>query len=185
MLYRDEHGVGRFPLSDRIYTPIVNCHEVKMNSDGFQYDSRLPFQLPSKEKVNWTLGDSFLTLLYLNLFFFRRGRTSAFLNTSGTIDSANDLFTISLIIGIKVSKHGLSTCVGMGSSSHDFTGAFVKIFLISSVVTGENVVSGVPSNFTSALNMSESFGDNPRVELRSFLILSILPRKNLPNRLAS
>jgi hypothetical protein len=23
---------------------------------------------------------------------------------------------------------GLSTCVGMGSSSHDFTGAFVKIF---------------------------------------------------------
>jgi hypothetical protein len=31
MLYRDEHGVGRFPLSDRIYTPIVNCHEVKMN----------------------------------------------------------------------------------------------------------------------------------------------------------
>jgi hypothetical protein len=47
--------------------------------------------------------------------FFRRGRTRAFLNTSGTIDSANDLFTISLIFGIKVSKHGLSTCVGMGS----------------------------------------------------------------------
>ena len=69
MPYRDEHGVGRFTLSDRIYTPIVNCHEVKMNSDGFQYDSRLPFQLHSKEKVNWTLGDSFLTLLYLNLFF--------------------------------------------------------------------------------------------------------------------
>jgi hypothetical protein len=86
-----------------------------------------------------------------------------------------------LTIGIKVSKHGLSTCVGMGSSSHDFTGAFVKIYLISSVVTGENVVSGVPSNFTSALNMSYSLGDYPRVELRSFLILSIFPRKNLPN----
>ena len=114
MLYRDEHGVGRFPLSDKIYTPIVNCHEVKMNPDGFQYDSRLPFQLPSNEKVNWPLGDSFLTLLYLNLFFFRRGRTSAFLNNSGTVDSANDLLTISLIIGIKVSKHGLSTCVGRG-----------------------------------------------------------------------
>jgi hypothetical protein len=40
--------------------------------------------------------------------FFRRGRTSAFLNTSGTVDSVNDLFTISLIIEIKVSKslHG-------------------------------------------------------------------------------
>ena len=58
MLYRDEHGVGRFPMSDRIYMPIVNCHEVKMNSDGFQYDSRQLFQLPSKEKVNWTLGDN-------------------------------------------------------------------------------------------------------------------------------
>ena len=107
------------------------------------------------------------------------------MHTAGTIDSANDLFTISLIIGIKVSKYGLSTCVGMGSSSHYFTGAFVKIFLISSVVAGENVVSGVPSNFTSALNMSESLGDDPRVELRSFLILSIFPRKHLPNRLAS
>jgi hypothetical protein len=42
---------------------------------------------------------------------------------------------------LTVSKHGLSTCVGMGSSSHDFTGAFVKIFLISSVVIGENVAS--------------------------------------------
>lgn len=59
MLNHDEHGVRRFPLSDRIYTRIVNCHEVKMNSDGFQVDSRLPFQLPSKEKVNWTLGGSF------------------------------------------------------------------------------------------------------------------------------
>ena len=107
------------------------------------------------------------------------------MNTSGTIDSANDLFTISLIIGIKVSKHGLSPCVRMGSSSHDLTGAFVKIFLISSLVTGEHVVSGVPSNFTSALNMSKSLGDDPRVELRSFLILSIFQRKNLPNRLAS
>jgi hypothetical protein len=29
-----------------------------MNADGFQYDSRLPFQLPSKEKENWTLGDN-------------------------------------------------------------------------------------------------------------------------------
>ena len=33
--------------------------------------------------------------------------------------------------------------------------------------------------------MSESFGDDPRVKLRSFLILSIFPRKNPPNRLAS
>ena len=94
------------------------------------------------------------------------------MNTSGTIDSANDLFTISLIIGIKVSKHGLSTCVGMESCSHEFTGAFVKIFLISSVVTGAHFVSGVPSNFTSALDMSKSLGDDPRVELRSFLIFS-------------
>jgi hypothetical protein len=60
-----------------------------------------------------------------------------------------------------------------------FTGAFVKIFLISSVVIGENVASHVPTNFTSALNMSESLGNDPRVELRSFLILSIFPRKNL------
>jgi hypothetical protein len=33
--------------------------------------------------------------------------------------------------------------------------------------------------------MSKSLGDDPRVELRSFLILSIFQRKNLPNRLAS
>jgi hypothetical protein len=44
-----------------------------------------------------------------------------------------------------------------GSSSHDFTGASVKIFLISSVVTGENGVSGVPSNITSALNIVYAF----------------------------
>jgi hypothetical protein len=94
MVYRKGRCLDKRPLSDRIYTPIVNCHEVKMNSDGFQYDSRLPFQLPSNSSLS-------------KFGFFRRGRTSAFLNTSGTVDSVNDLFTISLIIEIKVSKHGL------------------------------------------------------------------------------
>jgi hypothetical protein len=47
-------------------------------------------------------------------------------------------------------------CVGIGSSSHDLSGAFMTIFLISSGDTGRKTIIGSPSNSISAHKASMS-----------------------------
>jgi hypothetical protein len=63
---------------------------------------------------------------------------------------ADILLTITVIIGSKLSRQDVRMGVGIGSSSHDLSGAFMTIFLISSDDAGRKTVIGSPSNSISA-----------------------------------
>jgi hypothetical protein len=78
------------------------------------------------------------------------------LNDCGTLDSLSDLLMMFVIVGIRLFTHAFRTCVGIGSSSHDFDGDAKTFLLTSSRVSGTKDVSEIPLNLISALSASPS-----------------------------
>ena len=76
---------------------------------------------------------------------------------------------------------GLRSFVGNGSSSQDFVGAAKIILRSSSLETGENDVSGSPSNFISAHMVSQLSLDELFVAAKLSWMVLIFPTKNSQN----
>ena len=70
------------------------------------------------------------------------------LNDLGIIDSCNDIFKISLIMGNNSAMHSFRSQVGKGSISQDVTGDSLIIFHISASVVSIKVFSGTPEKLS-------------------------------------
>ena len=70
--------------------------------------------------------------------FLMSGVTEACLKDEGNILVCNDMLTMLVRDGSRLSKQALSNVVGTGSRPHDFEFPSVMIFFSSAVVTGLN-----------------------------------------------
>ena len=110
--------------------------------------------------------------------FFQSGLTIACLELAGTFDAVRDPFIVAVVSGTNSCEHCFSSHVGVGSNSHDLTGADASNRSTSDYVTVSKQTSGTPPNTASLLIAAIVVYERPSLQsTMSFLMFDIFSIK--------
>ena len=110
--------------------------------------------------------------------FLQSGLTIARLKLAGTFDVVRDPFIVAMISGTNSCEHCFSSHVGIGSNSHDLTGADATNRSTSDYVTVSKQTGGTPPNTASLLTAAiVVYGRISPQSTMSFLMFDIFSIK--------